>query len=62
MRNVEKTGIFVGIGETNSPDWSCMVDTQVTDIPFGLTFWANFTHIEPHIGYMAIILSLENEV
>ena len=29
---------FLGIGETNFPDWSCMVATQVTDIPVGLTF------------------------
>ena len=33
-----KTGIFVGIGKTNSPYWSWVVDTQVTDILSGLTF------------------------
>ena len=36
-----KTSIFVGIGETNSPDWSWMVATQVTDVPFGLDFREN---------------------
>ena len=36
-----KTGIFVGIGEANSPDWSQMVATQVKDIPFGLAFQGN---------------------
>ena len=29
-----KTGIFVGIEETNSPDWSWMVATKVTGTPF----------------------------
>ena len=48
-----KTGIFVGIVETNSPDWSWVVATQVTYTPLGLDFW-----VKPHIGYMSIILSL----
>ena len=30
-----KTGNFVGIGETNSPDCSWMVAKQVTDTLFG---------------------------
>ena len=29
---------FFGIGETNSPYYSWMVDTEVTDIPVGLAF------------------------
>ena len=33
-----KTGIFVGIGAINSPDWNRMVATQVTYTPFGLAF------------------------
>ena len=33
-----KTGIFVGTGETNSPDWIWIVATQVTYFPFGLAF------------------------
>ena len=32
-----KTSVFLEIGEKTSPDWICMVDTQVTDIPFGLS-------------------------
>ena len=32
-----KNGIFIGIGETNSPDWIWMVATQVTYIPFGVS-------------------------
>ena len=31
-----KTGILVGIGETNSPDWSWIVATQVTNNTLGL--------------------------
>ena len=36
-----KTGIF-GIGEINYPDWSWIMATQITDIPFGLVFWGGF--------------------
>ena len=50
-----KTGIFVGIRETISPDWSCIVTTQVTGIPFGF-FWSKLKKREPHIGYMEILL------
>ena len=32
---------FFGIGDTNSPYWSWMVATQVTDTPFGLAFREN---------------------
>ena len=39
MRKVIKLEFF-GIGE-KSPDWSWMVATQVTDIPFGLHFQKN---------------------
>ena len=39
---VLKTGMFVGIGESNYPCWTFTVDIQVTDIPFVLTFLANF--------------------
>ena len=38
MCKAEKNEIFVGIGETNSLDWIWMVDTQVTNIHFGLPF------------------------
>ena len=34
--------MFVGIGETNSPGWTCTVATWVTDTPFMLSFLANF--------------------
>ena len=36
-----KTGILVEIVETNYLDWSWVVATQVTDIPFGLAFREN---------------------
>ena len=32
---------FFGMGETNFPDWSYMVYTQVTDIPVGSAYWEN---------------------
>ena len=38
----KKTGMFVGIDETNSPCWTCTVDTQVTDIPFVLSVLVSF--------------------
>ena len=53
-----KTDIFVGIGETNSPDWSCMVATQVTDILFGGSLSGKLKKREPPIGDMEIIPSL----
>ena len=34
--------MFVGIGETNYQGWIRMVATQITDIPFMLSFLANF--------------------
>ena len=39
---VWKTGVFVGIGETNYPCWTCTVATRVMDIPFVLTVLTNF--------------------
>ena len=48
---------FFGIGRRNSPGWSWMVATQVTDIPSGLFFRGNFKKLEPYIGDMAILLS-----
>ena len=36
MYKVLKIGIFVRIGEANSPNWSWMVATQVIYIPLGL--------------------------
>ena len=46
MRKVEKkTGVFVRIGETNSPNSILVVDTQVTDILFGLAFLEKFKSI-----------------
>ena len=53
-----KPGILVGTGEEISPDWILIVDTQVTDIPFGLAFKENFKNEEPRIGYMATLISL----
>ena len=40
MHKVENWHFF-GIGETNSPDWSWVVDTQLTYTPFGLAFRVN---------------------
>ena len=34
--------VFIGIGETNSPDWICMVAIQITYIPCGLAFLSVF--------------------
>ena len=39
-----KTGIF-RIGDKDSPDFSCMVATQVTDIYVGLAFQGNLKKI-----------------
>ena len=58
MRKVFFNGIFVVIGETNSPDCIWMVNAQVTYIPFGLDFLGGGLKKEPHIGDMEIILSL----
>ena len=62
MRNITwnvqgwKTGIFVGIGEKNSPDWIWMVATHVTDTPFGVRLSRKLKN--PHIVYMSILLYL----
>ena len=57
-----KTGIFVGIGEANDQDWSRMVATQVTDVPFALSFQASYNKKrEPHIGDTEILLYLSRE-
>ena len=51
-----KNRIFVGIGGKNYPDWIWMVATQVTNIPFRLSFLK--TSLKHHIGDMVILLSL----
>ena len=50
---------FVGIGETNDPDWIWMVAMQITDTPFGLSFQENYIkNRDPRIGDMEILLFL----
>ena len=60
MCKIKKTGMFVGIGETKSPGWTCLVATRVTNIPFVLAFTDSLKKRggEPNIGDMAIILYL----
>ena len=41
-----KTGMFVELGETNNPGWTCMMATWVTDISFMLSFLANFKFLK----------------
>ena len=37
-----KTVMFFRLVETNSPGWTCMMYTRITDVPFMLTFLSIF--------------------